>query len=103
MFDRDELNKIMEAVSETREVELGCGECLERVDRFVEMELSGLDAAVAMPLVKEHLDMCGDCREEFEALLASMRATEGSSLGWRSVFDTTSRLWRRLRGGDSGL
>jgi predicted anti-sigma-YlaC factor YlaD len=46
------------------------------VDRFIEMELSGLNAARAMPLVQEHLEMCGECREEFEALLASLRATE---------------------------
>jgi hypothetical protein len=22
-----------------------------------------------MPMVKQHLDLCGDCREEYEALL----------------------------------
>ena len=46
------------------------------MDRFIEMELSGLVAAQAMPLVQQHLEMCGECREEFEALLASLRATE---------------------------
>ena len=40
------------------------------------MELSGLNAAQAMPLVHEHLHMCGECREEFEALLAALRAAE---------------------------
>jgi len=39
------------------------------------MNLSGLDAALAMPLVYEHLHMCGECREEFEALLAALRTT----------------------------
>ncbi len=46
------------------------------MDRFIEMELSGLNAAQAMPLVQEHLHMCGECREEFEALLAALRAAE---------------------------
>jgi predicted anti-sigma-YlaC factor YlaD len=40
------------------------------------MELSGLNAAQAMPLVQEHLKMCGECREEFEALLMALQATE---------------------------
>ena len=40
------------------------------------MELSGLDVAQAMPLVQEHLEICGECREEFEALLAALRASE---------------------------
>ncbi len=101
MLDRDELNKLMRALAETREDEIGCDECLERVDLFVEMKLSGLDATEAMPLVQEHLDICGDCREEFEALLAALRTAEGSRVGWRSVFGATSRLWRRMRGGSS--
>jgi hypothetical protein len=41
----------------------------------VEMKLSGLNAAQAMPLVQEHVDICGECREEFEALLAALQAT----------------------------
>jgi predicted anti-sigma-YlaC factor YlaD len=66
----------MGEIAETREEEIGCDECFEEVDRFIEMELSGLDAAQAMPLVQEHLKICGECREEFEALLAALLATE---------------------------
>jgi hypothetical protein len=29
------------------------------------MELYGLGAAAAMPLMEDHLDKCRDCREEF--------------------------------------
>ena len=32
-------------------------------------------SAEAMPLVQEHLHMCGECRDEFEALLTALRAT----------------------------
>jgi hypothetical protein len=28
-----------------------------------------------MPLVQEHVEICGECRKEFEALLAALRAT----------------------------
>lgn len=87
--DRDDLEKVVTAVSRTREEEIGCDECFERMDRFVEMELSGLDAAAAMPLVEDHLQKCGDCREEFEALLEALRAEEGSG--------PVGRLWVRLR------
>ncbi len=63
-------------IAETRErEEIGCEECFAEVDRFIAMELSGLDTAEAMPLVQEHLHLCGECREEFEALLAALRAT----------------------------
>jgi hypothetical protein len=47
------------------------------------------DAAFTMPLVEDHLNKCGDCREEFEALLGALRAEEGSG--------PVGRLWSRLR------
>ncbi len=87
--DQDGLEKVVMAVVRTREEEIGCDECFEQLDRFVEMELSGLDAAATMPLVEDHLQKCGDCREEFEALLEALRAEEGSGLA--------GRLWSRLR------
>jgi hypothetical protein len=76
MFDPDYFKTLVREIAEAREVEIGCDECFEQLDRFVEMRLSGLEAAQAMPLVQEHLEICGECREEFEALLASLRATE---------------------------
>ncbi|HZY64405.1 MAG: hypothetical protein M3N10_07305 [Actinomycetota bacterium] len=97
MLDRDELNKLMRAVLETSDHELGCDECLDQVDRFVEMELAGLDAAAAMPLVHNHLQKCGDCREEFEALLVTVQAMEGRN--GDSILDSMRRLWRGRRGG----
>jgi predicted anti-sigma-YlaC factor YlaD len=60
----------------TRPDEIGCDECFEQLDRFVEMTLAGKNAAEAMPLVQDHLGRCDDCREEFEALLAALRALE---------------------------
>lgn len=54
--------------------EIGCDECFKQADRFVDRILDGKDAAAAMPLVQDHLNRCEDCREEFEALLAALRA-----------------------------
>jgi predicted anti-sigma-YlaC factor YlaD len=39
------------------------------------MELSGLEASAAMPLVSDHLDKCADCRSTFDALLSALRST----------------------------
>jgi len=75
MFDKDIFKMLIREIAEVREEEIGCDECFEQVDRFIEMELSGLDAARAMPLVQEHLEICGECREEYEALLTALRAT----------------------------
>ncbi len=76
MFNQDIFKMLLREIAETREVEIGCDECFEQLDRFVEMRLTGLNAAQAMPLVQEHLEICGECREEFEVLLAALRAAE---------------------------
>jgi hypothetical protein len=89
MLNPEDLGKLARALDMTREDEIGCDECFEQLDRFVEMELAGLDAAAAMPLVQDHVQKCGDCREEFEALLEALRAEEGSG--------PVGRLWSLLR------
>lgn len=74
MLDRGDLNNLVRAVAETREREIGCDECFERMDRLAEIEFSGSDAAMAMPLVHDHLRKCEDCRDQYEALLIAIDA-----------------------------
>ena len=68
------LKAMARGIVTTRDEEMNCAECYAELDRFVELNLAGKDAAAAMPLVQEHLARCRDCREEFEALLAALRA-----------------------------
>jgi hypothetical protein len=67
------LKRMVRNILTARPDEIGCDECFEQLDRFVEMELADKNAAEAMPLVQDHLERCDDCREEFEALLAALR------------------------------
>jgi hypothetical protein len=57
MFHRDIFRALIQEIAEAREVEIGCDECFEELDRFVEMRLSGLEAARTTPLVQEHLEI----------------------------------------------
>jgi hypothetical protein len=68
------LKQMVLQVLSTRSDEIGCDECFEQLDRFVEMKLAGKNAAEAMPLVQDHLERCQCCREEFEALLTALQA-----------------------------
>ena len=65
---------MMQSIQSTREEELTCGHCYDELDRFIEMELSGKNPAEAMPLVREHLDRCAACKEEYEVLLEALKA-----------------------------
>lgn len=71
------LKKVLYKVSETRSDEISCDTCFEEVDRFAEMLRSGDSPEKVMPLVKHHLKMCGNCTEEFEALIEAIEALEG--------------------------
>ena len=50
--------------------EIGCDECFEELDRYVELELAGADADAAIPGLRAHLDGCPACRAEHESLRA---------------------------------
>ncbi len=50
--------------------EVGCDECFELLDRYVELELAGADADAALPGLRAHLQGRPPCREEHESLLA---------------------------------
>ena len=58
--------RILESV---REEEISCSEIYAKLDEYVEREVSKKDAAQLMPLIREHLDVCSECCEEYEALL----------------------------------
>lgn len=60
--------KWLRNIFETREDEISCTECLDLVSAFVEREISGQDAGSQMPLVKQHLEQCRACRDEYETL-----------------------------------
>ncbi len=76
-FSPEALRKMMKQLEHTQDVELTCDEVLALLDQFAEAYLRGEDVARLLPLVQHHLDMCGDCREEFEALLRILQAAPG--------------------------
>ena len=55
-------------IYETQDEEISCTECFDLVSRFVDLEISGEDAVAIMPQLKQHLDQCRACRDEYEIL-----------------------------------
>jgi hypothetical protein len=58
--------------------ELGCEECFEQLDRYVELELDGADADAAVPGMRAHLEGCPACHEDRESLRALLVSEAGS-------------------------
>jgi anti-sigma factor RsiW len=50
--------------------EVGCDECFELLDRYVDLELAGADADAEIPGLRAHLSGCPACHEEYESLRA---------------------------------
>lgn len=68
------MRKMLRMVEQTRDDEYSCDQVHELLDQFAEAIARGEDVAKLMPLVQRHLDMCPDCREEFEALMRVLQA-----------------------------
>jgi hypothetical protein len=52
------------------EPEVTCEQCFDDLDRYVELELAGVDAEAAVPGLRSHLNGCPACREDHDSLLA---------------------------------
>ena len=52
------------------EPELTCEACFELLDVYVDAELAGRDADVAVPGMRAHLKGCPACHEDHESLRA---------------------------------
>jgi anti-sigma factor RsiW len=52
------------------EPEIGCDECLQRLDEYVDAERSGEEADRLVPGMRAHLAGCPACAEDHETLRA---------------------------------
>ena len=73
-MERQNTDNTIKRVLGPAEPELLCDECFEKLDEYVELELSGASADEAIPGMRPHLEGCPACHEEYE----SLRALAGS-------------------------
>ena len=72
----DKFKTMVRGVARTQETEYSCDDVYQLLDEFTEAVAQGKDVAKLMPLVQQHIEMCPDCREEFDALLRVVRTTQ---------------------------
>ena len=70
----DPMAGLLNMLSKTEAHEIACDDVFKVLAEFAEMNQRGEDVATMMPLVTKHLDLCPDCREEYQALLAALDA-----------------------------
>jgi hypothetical protein len=72
--------RFLKILDQVREEDLSCSDMYARLDEFVEAEIKeGKDTSKITPLIHEHLDMCSDCCDEYEALLSAVENTKNEN------------------------
>ena len=94
----DQIRALLQAVSSTRDQELTCDECLCELGGFAELTLKGLPVEEAYDLVQQHLQVCGECHEEFALLLKALEGLEEPcrelQTRWSFLLRMSSRIHR---------
>ena len=78
MSRRDE-DTLSRALLGPKGPELSCEDCFERLDRYVELELAGVDADDAVPGMRAHLVGRPACNEDHRSLWAFVQSDSATS------------------------
>ena len=65
----------LESLAVSDKKEISCEEVFAVLDQFAEAVHRGENPLLMMPLVRQHLDVCPDCRDEYETLLGMLQPT----------------------------
>ena len=71
-LSRKEIDGLLRLVGLTEDAELNCDQCHSLVAEFAEQQLQGKTIHEGLQAVQQHLAVCGECREEYEALRATL-------------------------------
>lgn len=64
---------------------INCASCDEQFHCWAEKAARGEDLRVILPDVVAHLEVCPECREEFDAILCILRAEQAGLLDANEV------------------
>lgn len=76
---QDHLVDLMHRLETTLDNAYSCEEAFALLDEYVELVANTAEAERVMPLVKNHLDLCPDCRDEFEILLHILKTADSNT------------------------
>ncbi len=73
-LSEEDIKRLMHMIDHTHEGMYSCEETFDLLDEYVELVASHEEAAMLMPYVQRHLDLCEHCNEAYEALLLALAA-----------------------------
>ena len=92
--DGDKLEKmfdfIVNAPTDEEIIKMDCNDSCEQIAQLAEQVANGADLKDIVPELQKFMNYWGDCREEFEALVAVIRAEKAMENFDFSEFDNSS-------------
>lgn len=70
----EQVGGIVKMLGLTTDREFNCSECLQHVSEFAECQLANQPVGEVIAKVEQHLALCPECREEYEALMKILKA-----------------------------
>jgi hypothetical protein len=59
---------LLRHIRETADEEISCTECFELLPQYVDLEVAGQASEATLPRLRQHLDRCAVCRDEYETV-----------------------------------
>ena len=78
-LNREQVGWLLKMLRNTHEVELSCPECAAELDKYAQAILDGKTIEEDLQLVREHLESCSGCDDEFQLILETLDAMDESS------------------------
>jgi rubrerythrin len=72
----EQVGKLLQKIRQTREIEMTCPECLDELDRYTQSTLDSQPIEGILHKVREHLEDCPCCNDQFELVLETLKAIE---------------------------
>ena len=70
----DDVRRMLDEFVRTDPADVGCDRAIAVLHAYVEVVAAGEDAVARYPGVAAHLRSCGPCGDDYEGLLATIRA-----------------------------
>lgn len=72
-ISKQQIDSLLKMLALTKDVEQDCDNgCFRVMAEFAETSLTGKSIPESLTCIEEHLEICSDCREEFETLKVAL-------------------------------
>jgi hypothetical protein len=74
----EQIGRLLKKIQQTREVEMTCPECLDEMDKYTQRILDGTPIDGLLVSVREHLEACPCCTDQFKLVIETLKTIEDS-------------------------